>query len=64
MARCKDDFTKWRVRISRNLGTSDSFDKIGPKTKSEYLYSECDPEYEPYWRKVNKDNELVHLAVA
>jgi hypothetical protein len=59
MARCKDDFTKWKVIIDRNLGTSDSFDKIGPDTKDEFLYNECDREYDPYWREVNKDNELV-----
>jgi hypothetical protein len=59
MTRCNDDSTKWRVRISRNLGTEDDYDKIGPKTKDEFLQNECDPEYDPYWREVNKDNELV-----
>jgi hypothetical protein len=53
--RCKDDSTKWRIRITRNLGTADSFDHQGPAIKYEFLQNECDHD----WYEANKNNELV-----
>jgi hypothetical protein len=52
--RCEEP-TKWRIRITRNLGTADSFDHQGQAIKYEFLQNECDHD----WYEANKDNELV-----
>jgi hypothetical protein len=61
IGRCEDDSTKWKINISRNLGTADDYDKQGADTKNELLYNECKPYWyeNPNWYEANKDNELV-----
>jgi len=53
--RCKDDSTKWEIKIGRNLGTADNYDKQGGHSTREFLQNECSPG----WYEDNKDNELV-----
>jgi hypothetical protein len=55
MGHCQNDSTKWRVRIVRNLGTSEDFDILGPVIEDEYLQYDCDSN----WYEANKNNELV-----
>jgi len=55
IGRCKEDSTKWKITIGRNLGTADDFDKVGGNSTSEFLQNE----YDSGWYEANKDNELV-----
>jgi len=52
---CKNDSNKWRISITRNLGTEPDCEYIGAKTRSEFLQNECDSN----WYEANKNNELV-----
>jgi len=58
VGRCKDDSTKWEIKIGRNLGVenkADDYDKQGGQSTREFLQNECSPG----WYEDNKDNELV-----
>ena len=53
--RCKRDSTKWKIEISRNLGTAENYDIQGPQTEEQYLQNECDS----IWYRHDKHDNLV-----